>query len=158
MVAVIRAVVVNKAAHLWHGNAQRGGGIITERKGVQRTGIIKTDGQPRQHHHQHQLEFRPAYAAKAAQQPEHHVARLLRAGRGADGIGGNGVKQLRGRYARQIVRSLPPRAPLVRKATKAKAAKAPANAPAESDTAPVPIPNTTTDTAPVDAPADTPST
>lgn len=101
MVAVIRAVVVNKAAHLWHGNAQRGGGIITERKGVQRTGIIKTDGQPRQYHYQRQLEFRPAYAAKAAQQPEHHVARLLRAGRGADGIGGNGVKQLRGRYARQ---------------------------------------------------------
>ena len=31
-------------------------------------------------------------------------------------------------------------------------------APAESDTAPVPIPSTTTETAPVDAPAETPST
>ena len=47
---------------------------------------------------------------------------------------------------------------MVRNATNAKAANAPAKAPAESDTAPVPIPNTTTETAPVDAPADTPST
>lgn len=37
-----------------------------------------------------------------------------------------------------MVRSLPPRAPLVSKATKAKAAKAPAKAPAEREIAPAP--------------------
>ena len=47
----------------------------------------------------------------------------------------------------RIVRSLPPRAPLVSKATKAKAAKAPAKAPAEREIAPAPRPSTTLDTA-----------
>ena len=58
----------------------------------------------------------------------------------------------------RIVRSLPPRAPLVSKATKAKAAKAPAKAPAEREIAPAPRPSTTIDTAPVEAPAETPRT
>ena len=79
-------------AYLWHGNPQRGGGIIAEGERIQRPGIPQTDRQAREHHHDDQLEFGPANAAEAAQQPEHHIARLLRAGGGADGIGRDGVK------------------------------------------------------------------
>ncbi|MNL78670.1 hypothetical protein D3C87_2051170 [compost metagenome] len=58
----------------------------------------------------------------------------------------------------RMVRSAPPRVPLERRATKKKAANAPTKAPADSETAPAPIPRMTTATAPVDAPAEIPKT
>ncbi len=92
MVAVISAAVVKDQAHARHSNPQRGGGIVAEGERVQRPGIPQADRQTREHHHNDQLEFGPANAAEAAQQPEHHIARLLRAGGGADGVSRDGVK------------------------------------------------------------------
>ena len=85
MVAVISAAVVKRIR-------RTRGGIVAEGERVQRPGIPQADRQTREHHHNDQLEFGPANAAEAAQQPEHHIARLLRAGGGADGIGRDGVK------------------------------------------------------------------
>lgn len=83
-----------------HGNAQRGGCIIAKSKSIQRSRIVKAYRKPYQYDDQRQLKLRPSHAAETAQQPKHHVTRLLRASGCADGVSSNRVEELRRSNAR----------------------------------------------------------
>ena len=84
-----------------HVDAQCRRSLIAERKGIQHAGIRQTAQQAKGDDHGKQDEFRPAHTTETAQQPEHHVTRLLRIGRGGDDVGGDGIEELRSRHTGQ---------------------------------------------------------
>ncbi len=59
------------------------------------------DDEPDGHDRCGKRHLRPADAGKAAEQPEHHAARLFGIGRRRDDVGGERVEQLRGGNARK---------------------------------------------------------
>ncbi|MCY1450863.1 hypothetical protein D9M71_677000 [compost metagenome] len=63
-----------------HRDAQRGGRIGTEGKGIQRTAMPQAHQQAENRHRYGQPHRRPAYTAQVAQQPEQDAARLLGGG------------------------------------------------------------------------------
>ena len=77
-------------------DAERRGRLVPEGKGIQHTGIEQAGDKAEADDDRDKHELRPAHAAETAEQPEHHVTRLLGIAGGRHDVGGGGVEELRG--------------------------------------------------------------